>query len=36
VAEEALTNVHKHAQTGKVQLAIERCDDAVRLQLTDK
>jgi signal transduction histidine kinase len=35
VAQEALTNVRKHARTDKVHIALERRGQAVRLQVRD-
>jgi signal transduction histidine kinase len=35
VAQEALTNMRKHAETGRVRVAIGRRDGSVRLEVTD-
>jgi signal transduction histidine kinase len=36
VAQEALTNVRKHARTTRVQVGLERLESAVRLQVQDQ
>ncbi|MBA3423428.1 MAG: PAS domain S-box protein [Rubrobacter sp.] len=36
VTQEALTNVRKHAQTTRVDIELERLDDAIRLQVRDQ
>src|SRR5215203_4818332 len=35
VAQEALTNVHKHAPTARVRITLRRLNDSVRLQVRD-
>jgi signal transduction histidine kinase len=35
VAQEALTNVHKHAPSARVRITLQRLNDSVRLQVRD-